>query len=325
MTQLDQQLARLTGLRRFDTIKPGLETTTRLLAALGNPHQQFQSVHIAGTNGKGSTATFLGSILQQTGSLPPTSHSRQPKTGLYTSPYVHNFNERMQVNSIPVTDLELAELITQTQKAAAQHQLDPTFFEFATAVAFLHFANQDVDTAVVEVGMGGALDATNVITPAISIITNIGLDHTEWLGTTNEKIAEQKAGIIKEGVPVVTAETDPDILEYFAKVCRQKNAALYAVNDHLVATVTKRLLTSQTFTTRGVINDTFTIPLLGEHQVTNALTALLAWHVISPLPSLGAVHDGLAKAFIPGRLEIVSKNTFILVMYFICYKLLHRI
>jgi dihydrofolate synthase / folylpolyglutamate synthase len=312
MTQLAKQLDYLANLRRFELIKPGLTTMKALLDALGNPHRQFRSLHLAGTNGKGSTATLLACALEQT--------AGPGKVGLYTSPYIHNFNERIKIDSRPVNDRQLAKLIAQTQAAADKHRLEPTYFEFVTALAFLHLAEQQVDTAVVEAGMGGRLDATNIITPTVAIITNISLDHTKWLGRTRRAIAENKAGIIKAGVPLVTAEPDEELLSYFRQVCAQHGAPLYPLAEYLTPAITSYSLDSQTFTIRGVINDTFTMPLLGEHQVVNACTALLALYAFSKAqardltpPAIARVKKGFARVRLPGRLEVISKHPLILV------------
>jgi len=323
MQQLPTELNYLTQLERYQEIKPGLAVMIRMLAALDNPHHQLPTIHIAGTNGKGSTAAFLASVLTAAGC----------KTGLYTSPHLHHFNERVQVNGQPVTNQELISLIAKIRQATQQHQLEPTYFEFTTALAFLYLAQQQVDIAVIEVGLGGSLDATNVITPLVSVITNIGLDHTEWLGQTKQAIAARKAGIIKPHVPVITAETDPNILAYLKNIATPKNSQLYAVHEHLDATVTNHSLTNQTFTpiqtpiqTPGVrINATslldqeFSIPLLGKHQITNALTALLTLRHLKAHPELSvsvkasAVKKGLAETHWPGRLDVVSQDPFILV------------
>jgi dihydrofolate synthase/folylpolyglutamate synthase len=316
MTQLAQQLDYLAGLRRFETIKLGLQAMTALMEALGNPHHTFDSIHIAGTNGKGSTAALLASALRQL--YVPTT---KKKVALYTSPYIRTFNERIQVNGRPVSNQKLASLIAEVRIAAEEHGLNPTYFEFATALAFLHFAREQVETAVIEVGMGGLLDATNVITPRVSVITNIGLDHMEWLGTTKREIAHNKAGIIKKGVAVVTAEKDPRVLSLLQHVAQRHGSTFYAVESHLTATVAKRSLAAQTFTTNGTVNDSFRLRLLGEHQVTNACTALLALYALrqSQKPKRGlsakdlrAIKQAFARTYVPGRLDILSRKPFIL-------------
>ncbi len=325
---LTRQLAYLHNLQRFEAIKPGLGVIHALLAELGNPHRQFSSIHIAGTNGKGSVAAMLASMLQHS-SPPPTTYNLHPLIGRYTSPHLTRFNERVCINDTPVTDGELARLISNVRAAAERTRLSPTFFEFTTAAAFLHFARQCVDIAVVEVGMGGRLDATNVITPLVSIITNIGLDHTQWLGATRRAIAREKAGIIKPGVPLVTAERNPGTLAYFASICRAQRAPFYPVHQHLHARRLYHDLNSQSFTVRTLAPParvSFSLPLLGRHQIDNALTALLALQFASggardkrlqKISSRDArltryAQRGLAAVRWPGRLQIFSRDPFIL-------------
>src|SRR3989338_1157699 len=174
----------LYGLERFG-IKLGLEVITTLLNTLGNPHQQYKSIHIAGTNGKGSTAAFLAQILIEAGY----------KVGLYTSPHLIQFNERIKINGKDISELDLINLIAVIKEKAEKNNLQLTFFEFTTALAFFYFAQQKIDVAVVETGMGGRLDVTNVIQPEVTIITNISLDHQQYLGETKEEIAAEKSGI----------------------------------------------------------------------------------------------------------------------------------
>lgn len=332
LISLQEQLAYMYSLERFG-IKLGLEVMEQLLAALEHPERQFQSVHITGTNGKGSTAAFLESMLRQTGR----------KTGLYTSPHLVTFHERIRVKGVAITDEELISLIAEVREKTDELHIQPTFFEFTTAVAFLFFARAKVEIAVVEVGMGGLLDATNVITPLISIIANIGNDHMPMIGNNRQEIAENKAGIIKKNGIVVTAETNPNFIEYFRKVCRERQATLHVVQEELYVILSeakdlrvpaddfpsevmkhqKREIlrpamaglqndrVKQTFTLSGTISGEFTIPLLGAHQITNACTALLAAHLLKlPLPTMKV---GLEKTIWPGRLDVVSTKPFILV------------
>ena len=194
-----ETIAYLFGLQK-QGIKFGLSTSRELLARLGDPHRRYRSVHIAGTNGKGSTAAFLARILRAAGF----------RTGLYTSPHLVDFTERIRVDGVAVSEDRVVELAGRARAAAdglvapdGSGPVTPTFFEVTTAMAFTHFAEAGADIAVIEAGMGGRLDSTNVITPLVSVITNIDLEHTEYLGTTIEAIAAEKAGIIKPGVPVV--------------------------------------------------------------------------------------------------------------------------
>jgi len=183
--------------------KPGLENTLRLMAHVGNPHEHLRAVHVAGTNGKGSTAHLIAAVLQASGL----------KVGLYTSPHLVDLRERIRVNGTPIPEAEVVAFIEQNRDFLDATQ--PSFFETMTALAFRYFVAQNVDIAVVEVGLGGRLDSTNVITPILSVITNIGMDHTEFLGNTLPKIAREKAGIIKPGVPCVIGETHPQTMNVF--------------------------------------------------------------------------------------------------------------
>lgn len=192
-----------------DAYKPGLETTLRLMAHVGNPHQQLRAVHIAGTNGKGSTSHLIAAALQASGL----------RVGLYTSPHLVSLTERIRINGTPIPEQAVADFITQHR--AFLDELQPSFFETMTAMAFAWFVAQHVDIAVVETGLGGRLDSTNVLTPLLSVITNIGFDHTEWLGDTLPKIAREKAGIIKPGVPCVIGETHPQTINVFLDRARE--------------------------------------------------------------------------------------------------------
>lgn len=184
--------------------KPGLDTVRALCALFGNPHERFKSVHVAGTNGKGSTASTLAAVMQAAGY----------KTALYTSPHLVDFRERIRINGTMIPESEVARFVNDW--IAVDSSLKPSFFELTTAMAFKWFADQQVDIAIVEVGLGGRLDATNVVTPLVSIITNISLDHTALLGTTVAEIASEKAGIIKSGVPVVVGYApDQDVRATF--------------------------------------------------------------------------------------------------------------
>ncbi len=196
----------LFGLQKHG-IKLGLSNSIRLLELMGAPHRSFRSVHIAGTNGKGSTAAFITGMLQAAGY----------RVGLYTSPHLVSFTERMRINGVQITEAQVVALAERVRECASRPvpgagPAAPTFFEVTTAMAFTWFAEEQVDLAVIEVGMGGRLDATNVITPLLSVITNIDLEHTEFLGTTLELIAAEKAGIIKQGVPVVTGVVQPEVV-----------------------------------------------------------------------------------------------------------------
>jgi dihydrofolate synthase/folylpolyglutamate synthase len=316
---LKEQLKYMYGLERFG-IKLGLEVMTVLLRELGNPHQQFQSVHITGTNGKGSTAAMLESVLRTAGL----------KTALYTSPHLFSFNERIRINNISISDHELGWLIKSVKNAAERNHLQPTFFEFTTAIAFCYFAAHEPDIAIIEVGMGGLLDATNVITPRVSVITNIDLDHTWLLGKTKAAIAANKAGIIKPDVPVVTGEKDQAIVTYLQEMAQSRNTYIRLASEvktelvwqnyheqYFNAFLQNPPLTREglaSFRTRPGVG--LSLPLLGRHQIDNVTTVLL---VLDELAKQGLMIDinnikqGLAGTRWPGRVEVLSEKPFILV------------
>jgi folylpolyglutamate synthase/dihydrofolate synthase len=206
-------------------LKHGLIETRALLEELGQPQEAFLSIHVAGTNGKGSVCAMLAAVLQAAGY----------RTGLYTSPHLIRFSERVRVQGEPITDLELARQIELVEDALARRcesgMRDATFFEFTTALAFSHFRDQKVQVAVIETGMGGRLDATNVITPVLSVITPIGLDHQQYLGKTVEAIAGEKAGIIKPGRPVVCAEMEVAAREVMGRTARLRGAPFVPVAE----------------------------------------------------------------------------------------------
>lgn len=189
--------------------KPGLETTLRLMAHVGNPHEQLRAVHVAGTNGKGSTCHLIAAVLQAAGL----------KVGLFTSPHLVSLTERIRINGVPMPENKVAAFVERNK--AFLDELQPSFFETMTAMAFEWFVQQKVDIAVVEVGLGGRLDSTNVLTPLLSVITNIGFDHTEFLGNTLAQIAREKAGIIKPSVPCVIGETHPQTMNVFLARARE--------------------------------------------------------------------------------------------------------
>ena len=284
----------LYGLEKFG-IKLGLGTISELMDKLEHPEKKFSSIHIAGTNGKGSVAAMCASVLREAGY----------KVGLYTSPHLVRFNERIQVNG-EISDRELAEL-TETIRAK-MGAVQPTFFEFTTALAFLYFA-QKVDIAVVEVGMGGRLDATNVITPLVSVITTIGMDHMQYLGGTVAEIAREKAGIIKENVPVVIGFLPREAEEAVDARCNEKNATLFTATKAEILTSD---INGQQFLFDG---KKYEITLLGKHQVDNACVALQALSVVRErFPfSDKQLKDGLRNARWPGRLDVVLKKPLIIV------------
>lgn len=203
--------------------KADIRPTVDMMAALGNPECKFKSIHVAGTNGKGSVSHFLASILQEAGY----------KVGLYTSPHLVDFRERIRINGEMIPEQKVVDFVTQTFKHSGNQAFkNLSFFEMTVGMAFDYFAREQVDIAVIEVGMGGRLDSTNVITPLLSVITNIGLDHTQFLGDTLEKIAVEKAGIIKPRVPVVIGETQPETKPVFERIAAERNAPITFADQH---------------------------------------------------------------------------------------------
>lgn len=199
--------------------KADLVNISKLCNHLGNPQNRFKSIHVGGTNGKGSTSHALASILQEAGY----------KTGLYTSPHLKSFTERIKINGGEVSEGYVVSFVERNKTFLEEVQ--PSFFEMTVAMAFQYFAEEQVDFAVVEVGMGGRLDSTNIIVPELSLITNIGFDHVQFLGDTRAKIAWEKAGIIKENIPVVISETHPETRPVFETIAKEKNAPVYFGND----------------------------------------------------------------------------------------------
>ncbi len=303
----DETIAYLFGLQKHG-IKLGLSNSFLLMDLLGNPQRRFASLHVAGTNGKGSTSAFLASILAAGGR----------RVGLYTSPHLVSFTERIRINGVPIAEsrvVELADrlrgLISGLPDAGGNGEVSPTFFEVTTALAFAYFAEEGIDCAVVEAGMGGRLDSTNVVTPLVSVITNIDLEHTEFLGESIEEIAGEKAGIIKPGVPVVTGAVQQEALGVIEAEALRQGSPVYVLHRDFDARRTiggreQRMDYRGTGTTRRDL----AIGMTGRHQVDNAALALAALEAAgSRLPvSDDALAKGVAGARWEGRLERVSER-----------------
>ncbi len=279
--------------------RPGLSRTEELLSKLGNPERDIKFVHVAGTNGKGSTCSMLSSVLKEAGY----------KVGLYTSPYIVRFNERMQINGEPISDEELAELVSIIKPIADNMEDKPTEFELITAVAFLYYKKNNCDIVVLEVGMGGRLDSTNVIeAPLVSVITGIALDHTSILGNTVEEIAFEKAGIIKKGCPVVYGGRDDKAFNVIGARCEEMGCKLIRTK---LADVEIRCwdLNGTQFGYNKYEN--VKISLLGKYQVENALTVI---ETVGVLNERGfAVSDesllkGIFNARWRARFELLAKE-----------------
>jgi dihydrofolate synthase/folylpolyglutamate synthase len=270
----------------------------QFMAALGNPQDRYPSLHVAGTKGKGSVSALCASALTASGRA----------TGLYTSPNLLDFTERIQIDGQPISHSDLASLTDEIKPIVAQiPQL--TTFEITTALAFLYFSRQNVAAAVIEVGLGGRLDATNVITPRVSVITSLSYDHMAVLGDTLAKIAGEKAGIIKPGVPVVSAPQKPEALEVLKKVATERHADLSLIGTDILYEIQKFSLDGQTFRLSQPEQApvTLQIPLLGAHQVVNAATAYAALQQSGLSLSPDAIAQGFANVRWPCRFEIASR------------------
>ncbi len=300
--------------RRIERYSPetlDLSRVERLLAMLGNPHRAYPSVHIAGTKGKGSTAAMVESVLRAAGY----------RTGLYTSPHLHTFRERIRVGGQLISREEVVALVEEVRPLVAEVP-GVTTFEAITAMAFTYFARRGVEVLVAEVGLGGRLDATNVLSPEVSVITSLSLDHTYLLGNTLPEIAREKAGIIKPGVPAVTAPQRPEALRVIEAVSREREAPLIEVGRDWIWEPGPFDLKGQAFTVRrvGKGEDTlageYWVPLLGRHQLENGTTAIAALQVLRErgfdLPR-SAVEEGLRRVEWPGRLEILSTAPLVVV------------
>lgn len=290
------------ALGRFGIVL-GLETIETILKGLGNPHRTFKSIHIAGTNGKGSVASALATILSASGY----------RVGLYTSPHLVHFNERIMINNQPISDQRVVDAYLAVSKMD-QGGRKATFFELTTAMAFYEFAENKVEWAVIEAGMGGRLDATNIITPEVSIITNISIEHKTYLGNTVAKIAGEKGGIIKEAKPVVTGVRQKSAIQSLEGIAAGKNAPLFRLGKDFRA----RKNRNQTFTYYGVneIMSRMETGLLGNYQIENASLTLAACEILKQngvaLPT-DTIREGLKKNIWPGRLETLSTHPRILV------------
>ena len=320
----DETIKFLYSLEKFG-IKLGLESISNLLVLLNDPHQKFKSIHIAGTNGKGSTAAMIASILQCAGY----------KTALYTSPHLQDFRERIRINGVMIPEEDVIELTELIRNRIYNHsELSLTFFEFTTAMAFLYFAREKVDFAVVEVGMGGRLDATNVLNSVLSIITEIDIEHTEHLGEDIKSITREKGGIIKENGITILSSNKTDVVEVIESICKEKNAKLYRIGKDYIGEKENTDIHSQQFKFRDMslrgkaeaISHYFEIPLLGKYQIINASTAIKASLILpSLIPPLqrggsrggvkideSAIREGLKNVKWSGRLEIVAENPIII-------------
>jgi dihydrofolate synthase/folylpolyglutamate synthase len=292
--------------------RPGdlrLDRMRALLRLLGDPQDRLRIVHVAGSKGKGSTAALLAAVLGRAGY----------RTGLFTSPHLTRVEERIQIDGQPITPRELTVLLGEVRAALAGRRLEPTFFEIATALGFLHFWRRRVEAAVIEVGLGGRFDSTNVCRPLLSIITSISLDHTQQLGDRLASIAAEKAGIIKPGRPVVSGVTVPEARAVIERVARARRAPLrqlgadfrYEYVPGRVTAEATRLPRVRFASVTSPPSEWLELGLLGEHQAANAAVAVSAvevlrsagWHV-----GASAVAAGLAGVYWPARLEVTGRR-----------------
>ena len=291
--------------------KADLNNTLALDKHLEHPHRKFRSIHIAGTNGKGSVAHILASILQTSGY----------KVGLYTSPHLKDFRERLRVNGEKISEKAVVEFVEKNKKII--EKIKPSFFEITVAMAFDYFAGQNTDIAVVEVGLGGRLDSTNIITPLLSIITNIGIDHTEFLGHSLEEIAYEKASIIKKNVPVIIGEKQAQIKQIFIEKSQKEKASVYFADDiyssahSLLTTENKQCL--NIFKNGKLLYKNLKTDLLGMYQKKNIITSLQA---VDILKEQGIniknenIYEGIEnvteRTGLLGRWQILNRNPLII-------------
>ena len=299
-----ETLAYLDSLGKFG-IHLGMERIEALLKELGNPEQKVRTIHVTGTNGKGSVTSMITNILLVSGL----------KVGKFTSPHLVRYNERIEVDGKEISDQDFALVVTAVRRAVesvmAKGTDQPTQFEVLTAAAFLHFALQKLDYAVIEVGLGGLWDSTNVITPVVSVITNVSLDHTDRCGKTVEEIAMQKAGIIKDGVPVVTA-AEGEALGPIQAMSLFKQAPLYIYGKAFTGQEVTSSMEGQTFTlSAGDYHSNYEVKLPGAHQILNTAVAVVAAKLASKQDNRInelALHQGVALTKWPGRLERISQK-----------------
>ena len=305
--ELQVGLDRLFKRHRFG-IKMGLDIEPAILELLGNPERAFPVIHIAGTNGKGSTSAIISSVLIKAGY----------KVGLYTSPHLVSFNERFQVDAVSITDAELLELVRQIESVASEVAVtvgqEPTFFECATAMAFEHFKRNKVDIAVIETGMGGRLDATNVVAPLVSVITRISLEHTEYLGDNLAAIAFEKAGIIKQERPVVIGAMDEEALDVIKRTAKERGSLCLNSVEHASIRSKSTDLTGQkvTIDTNSYSYGTVKFPLLGKFQLENLATAISVIDTLRDTIQIKvseeAVKGGVASTIWPGRCQVIKSD-----------------
>ncbi|MGD9552086.1 MAG: folylpolyglutamate synthase/dihydrofolate synthase family protein [Candidatus Caldatribacteriota bacterium] len=293
-------------------IKLGLKNITYLLSLFDNPHLQTKTIHVAGTNGKGSTAAIISSILQ----------AANYKVGLYTSPHLVHFQERMMINGEFIAKEEVCTLLERMKPAIykvanTEGYQHPTFFEVITTMAFLYFYEQNVDFAIMEVGLGGRLDATNVCKPIVSVITHLDFDHMDKLGNSLSDIAREKGAIIKQNTAVVSAKQFPEAEEVIKNIASEKEAPLYTYEEDFQTTLLRSELKGNSFHYSGIYNqiNNIYVPLAGEYQVENASLAIAVAELINQkdfMISEDNIINGVKNSQWPGRFEIVREEPMII-------------
>ena len=298
---------------KYDTSTFDLKRMEEMMCSVGDPHTKRKTIHITGTKGKGSTAIIVSSILSRLGL----------KTGLFTSPHLTYLGERMKVNDKTISQETFVQLMNMLKpyidKITAETPiLMPTFFEIVTAIAFLYFEREKTDISVMEVGMGGRLDSTNIILPEVSVITPVGYDHIDRLGKTLDKIAFEKAGIIKEGIPVISSIQEPDALAVISKTCNEKRSLLYLVGQDILIYDIKVAQRNGIYGTECVIETwrnrykNIFLPLVGRHQVENCAAAIGSLEVLAGKGVIKIdnelIVNALADIRCPARIEVISEE-----------------
>ena len=304
MNNYQQIIDYLFALQRFG-IKLSLDNINALLLPLDNPHENWPCIHIAGTNGKGSTAAMLESVLMKAGY----------KVGLYTSPHLVDFRERIRINRTQIPKKDVIDFTLRMKDLI--ETITPSFFEVATALAFWYFSKEKIDIAIIEVGLGGRLDSTNVVTPLISVITKVDMDHQQYLGNTIQEIAAEKAGIIKSSIPCITNNRNEVVLGVITQKCISKNSELIKIVDFCEFKI-KTMNLDGTFIDLKIGNDIFNnlyINLAGNHQIENAILAIGTLLILRSKLKISAnyITEGVGDIQWKGRINLISKEPFIII------------